>query len=121
MNSLVSFLIVFCGAGIGGMLRHAVNCTGRWLGIAFPWLTLVVNGTGCMLMGLIAGWFAFFRTREGGQTLQLFLMTGMLGGYTTFYAFSLDVALFWERRQLGLAAPDSSHLGSDRWGPGSAP
>jgi len=103
MNSLVSFLVVFCGAGIGGMLRHAVNCIGRGLGIAFPWLTLVVNGTGCMLMGLIAGWFTLFGTRAGGQTLQLFLMTGILGGYTTFSAFSLDAVLLWERRQFGLA------------------
>jgi CrcB protein len=53
-------------------------------------------------MGLVAGYFAF----KGGlsQHLRLFLTTGILGGYTTFSAFSLDTALLYERGELGLAA-----------------
>jgi CrcB protein len=54
------------------------------------------------MMGLLAGYFAF---REGGsQHWHLFLTTGILGGYTTFSAFSLDAALLYERGALGLAA-----------------
>jgi len=49
-------------------------------------------------MGLLAGWFAF-RGEGGGQSLRLFLTTGILGGFTTFSTFSLDAALFWERGQ----------------------
>jgi CrcB protein len=60
------------------------------------------NVTGSMVMGLLAGYFAL----RGGvpQQWQLFLTTGILGGYTTFSAFSLDAALLTERGQLGLAA-----------------
>ena len=49
-------------------------------------------------MGLIAGWFAF--RGPSGQSLRLFLTTGILGGYTTFSAFSLDAALLWERGEI---------------------
>lgn len=53
--------------------------------------------TGCFLMGLIAGWLAF-RTQHGwSQDVRLLLTTGVLGGYTTFSAFSLDFATLWER------------------------
>ena len=63
---LTGYLIVFLGAGIGGALRHAVNRTGMLLiGVAFPWSTLFVNLSGCFLMGLVAGWFAF--RGESGQ------------------------------------------------------
>jgi CrcB protein len=102
MNSLFSYLIVFFGAGIGGMMRHAVNRAGMMLGMVFPWSTLFVNVTGCLVMGLIAGWFTF-RGEGSGQALRLFLTTGILGGYTTFSAFSFDAALLWERGQLLLA------------------
>ena len=47
-------------------------------------------------MGLLAGWLAL-RTAAGSQELRLFLATGILGGFTTFSAFSLDAALMWER------------------------
>ena len=65
--------------------------------------TLFVNVTGCLIIRLIAGWFAF-RGAGSGQALWLFLTTGILGGYTTFSTFSLDTALLWERGQIGLAA-----------------
>ena len=99
----MGFLIVFLGGGIGAALRHGVNLASmRILGGTLPYHTLFENVTGSLLMGLIAGYFAF---RGGASThWQLFLTTGILGGYTTFSAFSLDAALLYERGALGLAA-----------------
>jgi fluoride exporter len=91
MHILFGYVVVFCGAGIGGALRHAANRAGMHLGLSFPWSTICINISGCLAMGLIAGWFAF--RGQAGQTLRLFLTTGILGGYTTFSAFSLDAAL----------------------------
>jgi CrcB protein len=98
MDILLSYVIVFCGAGIGGALRHAANRAGMHLGLSFPWSTLCVNISGCLAMGLIAGWFAL--RGQSGPNLRLFLTTGILGGYTTFSAFSLDAALLWERGEI---------------------
>jgi CrcB protein len=99
----MGFLIVFLGGGLGAALRHGVNLTSaRLLGTAFPYATLFENVTGSLLMGVLAGYFAF---RSGAaQEWRLFLTTGVLGGYTTFSAFSLDAALLYERGELGLAA-----------------
>ena len=89
---MTGFLMVFLGGGIGAALRHGVNLlSARWLGTAFPYATLFENVTGSLVMGLIAGYFAF--KGDASQHLRLFLTTGILGGYTTFSAFSLDVAL----------------------------
>jgi CrcB protein len=97
------YLIVFIGAGIGGALRHGVNVAAtRYFGYGFPFGTLIVNIAGSFLMGLFAGYFAF---RPGiAQHMRLFLTTGVLGGFTTFSAFSLDAALLVERHSYGLAA-----------------
>ena len=97
------YLIVFLGAGLGGALRHGVNVgAARLFGFGFPFGTLIVNIVGSFLMGLFAGYFAF---RPGiGQHMRLFLTTGILGGFTTFSAFSLDSALLIERQAYGLAA-----------------
>lgn len=95
-------LIVFLGAGLGGALRHGVNAVAaRTFGTAFPWGTLGVNVAGSLLMGVLAGWFA--QRADPDQGWRLFLTTGVLGGFTTFSAFSLDVALLWERGAVGLA------------------
>lgn len=99
----MNYLIVFLGGGLGAALRHGVNVwTPRLLGNGFPYATLFVNFSGSLLMGLLATWFAF--KGEAPQAWRLFLMTGILGGYTTFSAFSLDVALLYERGEIGLAA-----------------
>ena len=97
------YLIVFVGAGIGGALRHGVNLgAARLFGFGFPLGTLIVNIAGSFAMGLLAGYFAF---RPGvPQHLRLFLTTGILGGFTTFSAFSLDAALLMERHAYALAA-----------------
>ncbi len=99
----MAYLIVFLGGGIGAMLRHGVNVlAGRVLGGGFPFATLTVNVTGSLLMGLLAAWFAF--KGDATQHWRLFMTTGILGGYTTFSAFSLDVALLYERGEVALAA-----------------
>ena len=97
------YLIVFIGAGIGGSLRHAVNVgAARLFGYGFPLGTLIVNIAGSFAMGLLAGYFAF---RPGiNQHMRLFLTTGILGGFTTFSAFSLDTILLIKRHAFGLAA-----------------
>lgn len=99
----MGYLIVFLGGGIGAALRHGVNLSAaRLFGTAFPYGTLTVNVVGSVMMGLLAAYFAF--KGDATQHWRLFLTTGVLGGFTTFSAFSLDVALLYERGQLGLAA-----------------
>lgn len=97
------YLIVFIGAGLGGMLRHGVNvAAARLFGYDFPLGTFTVNLLGSFLIGLLAGYFGY---RTGfSQHLRLFLTTGILGGFTTFSAFSLDAALLIERHSFWLAA-----------------
>ena len=99
----MAYLIVFIGGGFGSLLRHGINVlVVRWLGTSFPYHTLTVNVTGSFVMGLVAGYFAF--RGDASQHWRLFLTTGILGGYTTFSAFSLDTALLYERGEVGLAA-----------------
>src|ERR1700742_548056 len=99
----MNYLLVFVGGGLGASLRHFINVTcARCIGVSFPWGTFIINITGSTVMGLIAGYLAF--KGEATQPWRLFLMTGILGGYTTFSAFSLDTALLYERGALGLAA-----------------
>lgn len=97
-----SSLIVFIGAGFGGVLRHVLNAwIMRLVGLEFPLGILAINVIGSTAMGLIAGWLAF--KGQAPHDVQLFLTTGILGGFTTFSAFSLDVAVLYERGQPGLA------------------
>lgn len=97
-------LLVFLGAGVGGALRHGVNVAcARAFGTGFPWSTLTVNVVGSFAMGLLAGWLALKAGEGWTQNARLFLATGVLGGFTTFSAFSLDVALLWERAEIAAA------------------
>ena len=96
------YLIVFVGGGIGAALRHGFNqFAARLLGTGFPYGTLTVNEVGSLAMGALAAYFAF--RGEASQGARLFLTTGVLGGFTTFSAFSLDAVLLYERGQVGLA------------------
>ena len=96
-----AYLIVFLGAGLGGALRHGVHVAAlRLLGSGLPYGTLTVNIIGSLVMGLLTGYFAL--KADPGQAGRLFLTTGILGGFTTFSAFSLDTALLYERGTLGL-------------------
>jgi fluoride exporter len=91
-----NLLIVACGGAIGAGLRHVVNSVAlRLFGAAWPVGTLTVNVVGGFLLGLLAGWLAL--KASGGEASRLFLATGVLGGFTTFSAFSLETVLLWER------------------------
>jgi CrcB protein len=99
-----SVLLVFLGGGIGSVLRLAVYHAARlWLPPQFPWGTLLVNAIGGLVIGLVAGWFTT-RSIGAGHPAMLFLITGVLGGFTTFSAFSLDAVLIWHRGDHGPAA-----------------
>jgi CrcB protein len=99
----MGFLIVFLGGGLGSALRHGVNITAaRLLGTTFPYGTLAINVLGSLAMGLIAEYFALKLGLP--QRWRLFLTTGVLGGFTTFSAFSLEAALLYERGQIAGAA-----------------
>lgn len=94
------FLIVGLGGAIGAMLRHGVGVgASRILGVSFPYGTLIVNVLGSLLMGVLIAWLA---KRTGGTSneLRLFLATGVLGGFTTFSAFSLDAMALYERGEV---------------------
>ena len=86
-------LAVFVGGGLGSVLRWLVGkWTLAWFGYGFPVGTLAVNIAGSLAIGIAIG------ALEGvGQPAKLFFVTGLLGGFTTFSAFSLDSALMWER------------------------
>ncbi len=97
------YLIVFAGAGFGGMLRHGLNGLSlRLFGPDLPIGTPVINVLGSFLMGLLGGWFLLRSGSSPGW--RLFLTTGVLGGFTTFSTFSLEAALLWERGALVEAA-----------------
>jgi CrcB protein len=97
-----NLLFVMLGGAIGAGARHLVGAaTLARLGPGFPWGTLIVNLSGGLLMGLLAGWFV----RAGGsEQARLLLAVGLLGGYTTFSAFSLETFSMIERGQYGLGA-----------------
>jgi CrcB protein len=100
---MIHFVLVALGGAIGAGCRHLVNLGAlRLFGPNFPIGTLTVNVVGGLLMGILAGYFALVYT-GGGQNLRLLLTTGILGGFTTFSAFSLDAWLLWERGDVAQA------------------
>lgn len=96
-----TLLHVALGGAIGSALRYLTGvATLRAFGPGFPWGTVIVNILGSFVMGALVVILA----QKGGTRLAPFLMTGILGGFTTFSAFSLDAAMLFERGQPGLAA-----------------
>ena len=96
-----TLLQVAIGGALGSAARYLVNVTAmRLLGPGFPWATVAVNVAGSFLMGVLVVALA----HRDAMRLAPFLMTGVLGGFTTFSAFSLDALTLWERGQTGLAA-----------------
>ncbi len=102
-NTLTATAIVAIGGGIGAMLRfHAGRAATAIAGpnTVFPWGTFAINVAGSLLMGILAGWLA----REGGsESARLLLGVGVLGGFTTFSAFSLETATLMQRGLYGMA------------------
>ena len=89
-----TLLTVAAGGAIGSSLRYLVNVSAmRLFGPAFPWATLTVNVIGSFLIGALVVWFA----NRDLMRLAPFLMTGVLGGFPTFSAFSLDTVTLWQR------------------------
>jgi fluoride exporter len=86
------------GGALGSGARHLVNVgVGRWLGAGFPWWTFFVNVAGCFLMGVLVEALAL--KFNGSADLRVFVATGILGGFTTFSAFSLDFAVLVGRNE----------------------
>lgn len=89
-------LLVALGGALGASARHLVNGLAlRIAGPAFPWGTMAINITGSLAMGVFVELLA--RRFNASNELRLFVATGILGGFTTFSAFSLDFAVLWER------------------------
>jgi CrcB protein len=100
-------LLVALGGGIGAALRHLSNLLAlRLFGPGFPWGTVFVNVAGSLAMGVLIGWLA--RGSGASNELRLFAATGVLGGFTTFSAFSLDFANLWRE---GQAIPAFAYAG----------
>jgi CrcB protein len=105
MSQLYGTALVFLGAGVGGSIRHLLNLLiQRTMGDGFPWGILVINVTGSLAMGLAAGYFESRDASGGASAARIMLTTGLLGGYTTFSAYSLDAMALMEKGAYGLAA-----------------
>ena len=99
---MFNLLLVMIGGAVGAGARHLVNRASLlWLGPDYPWGTLAVNVAGGFAMGLLVGSLA--RIGQGGDQLRLILGVGVLGGFTTFSAFSLDAMGMIERGDWGSA------------------
>jgi len=99
----IHLLAVALGSALGGCLRYLATLgVNALLQRAFPWGTLAVNVAGCLLIGMLH----VFIVERGGQseTLRLFTMVGVLGGFTTFSSFSLETLLLVQQGALGRAA-----------------
>lgn len=95
-----SILYVAFGGAIGASLRYVLGlAAARSLGPDYPYGTMAANVLGGFLMGVLAGWLAF--KISGGENLRLFLGVGLLGGFTTFSAFSLDAMNMLEKKAYG--------------------
>ena len=107
----VAMLHVAIGGAVGAVLRYQLGrAMTVWLGgpamSLYPWATLAVNALGSLLMGMLAGWLVrhgAVGSGQGSEQLRLLLGVGLLGGFTTFSAFSLEMVLLIERGQFALA------------------
>lgn len=100
MNSIFPVML---GGALGAGGRHLMGqAIAARLGVAFPWHTLTINILGCLAMGVLIGGIS--RLGGDGAHWRLFLGVGVLGGFTTFSAFSMETWLLIERGQSGAAA-----------------
>ncbi len=99
-----NLLLVAAGGGAGALLRYLLSfALARGCGSAWPWPTFIANIAGGLAMGLLAGWLSL-RSGDEGERMRLLLGVGLLGGFTTFSAFSLETLMMVERRAWGQAA-----------------
>ncbi|WP_309627448.1 fluoride efflux transporter CrcB [Brevundimonas sp.] len=101
---MTRLLLVALGGALGSMARYGVGLGAARLFPAstWPWGTLTVNVVGGLVMGLLVGWMSL-KAGAGHESVRAFTAVGVLGGFTTFSAFSLETALMIERREYGLA------------------
>lgn len=87
---MVNYLVIAAGAAVGANLRYMVTvwATTQW-GTQFPYGTMLINIVGSLLIGLLAA--IFLQRAPANETLRLLLITGLLGGFTTFSAFSYEL------------------------------
>lgn len=104
-SPLLASLYVALGGGTGAVLRFQLGrLVTHWFGpnLAFPWATFAANVIGSLSMGLLVGMLA--RHGHGGELWRLLLGVGLLGGFTTFSSFSMEMVLLTERGAIGMAA-----------------
>lgn len=98
---MFSLFLVMLGGGLGAGARYLTGrAMGAMLGVDYPWGTLTVNIAGALLMGVLVGMLA---RASAAEQVRLFVAAGVLGGYTTFSAFSLDMVTMIERGALASA------------------
>ena len=99
---MTSFLTVALGGAIGASARHGLSLAMlRLFGPGFPLGTLLANIIGGLLMGLLMGWL-IREAPEGSNSIRLFAGVGVLGGFTTFSAFSLEAMRMLESKTYGI-------------------
>jgi CrcB protein len=98
---MLNTLLVMAGGAFGAVLRYQLGRAAlRLAGPGYPWGTLAANVIGGFVMGLLAGWLAVRYQGGSGEHIRLFMAVGVLGGFTTFSAFSLETMLMIERGDL---------------------
>ncbi|MEV4606314.1 fluoride efflux transporter CrcB [Neorhizobium sp. LMR1-1-1.1] len=100
---MTNILLAALGGAIGSVLRYLVGVFSvRWFGPAFPWGTLTVNVIGSFIIGLSVEMIA--RRFDASMELRVFIVTGIIGGFTTWSSFSLDTMVLFERGAITAAA-----------------
>jgi CrcB protein len=100
---LHAYLLVAFGSGLGGAARLWVSTLVGRAGTTFPWGTLAVNVLGCLAVGFLAALFEPASPLHVRQDLRVLLVVGVLGGFTTFSAFSLEALLLIQRGAVAAA------------------
>lgn len=109
MSAAAPWLLVALGGAAGSCARHAVGRVGQWIApqAAFPWPTLAVNAVGCLLIGW---WLPALRERgAAGEPWRLLLVVGLIGGFTTYSAFSAES---YELARAGHTARAAAYVGA---------
>ncbi|MBB4347479.1 MULTISPECIES: fluoride efflux transporter CrcB [Rhizobiaceae] len=100
---MTNILLAALGGAIGSVLRYLVGVFSvRWFGPGFPWGTLTVNVVGSFIIGLSVEMIA--RRFDASMELRVFIVTGIIGGFTTWSSFSLDTMVLFERGAITAAA-----------------
>ncbi len=95
-----AIILVATGGALGAVARYLIGLSLKTAS-GFPWATLSVNIAGSLLMGLLIGWLT---RQQGSEALRLFLAVGLLGGFTTFSAFSMELFQLIEKRDMAAMA-----------------